>query len=67
MPGDVGLVAGLIHRLVDLFVNEDQLPEIQKRRQLAAIRKEAHAALDREDYAEHRRLVAALRRLSDSP
>ena len=67
MPGDVGLVAGLLHRLVDFFINEDQLPEIRRRRQLAALRKAADEALAKRDRAEHARLVAEFERLSDQP
>jgi hypothetical protein len=67
MPGDVGLVAGLLHRLIDLFVNEDQLPEIRKRRQLAALRRAADEALAKRDLAEHARILDEFRRLSDQP
>lgn len=67
MPGDVGLVASLIHRLVDFFIDEDQLPEIRKRRKLAALRKDADAALAKRDMAEHARLVAEFERVSDQP
>lgn len=65
--GDVGLVANLIHRLVDLFVNEDQLPERLKRRKLAALRKDADAALAKHDMVEHARIVAEFERVSDAP
>ena len=67
MPGDVGLVAGLIHRIIDLVVSEDQLPEIRKRRKLAALRKDANDALDRNDFVAHARLIDELRRLSNEP
>ena len=65
MPGDVGLVAGLIHRIIDLVVSEDQLPEIRKRRKLAALRKDANDALDKNDFVAHARYVDELRRLSN--
>ena len=65
MPGDVGLVAGLIHRIIDLVVSEDQLPEIRKRRKLAALRKDANDALDRNDFVEHARCIDELRRMSN--
>lgn len=61
--GDVGLVANLIHRMVDLFVNEDQLPEIRKRRELAALKKECRDALVRNDWAA---LAVATQRLRDA-
>lgn len=67
MPGDVGIVAALLHRLVDLFVNEDQLPEIRKRRKLAALRKDADAALAKRDLAEHARIMAEFQRIADAP
>ena len=65
MPGDVGLVAGLIHRIIDLVVSEDQLPEIRKRRKLAALRKDANDALDKNDFVAHARYIDELRRLSN--
>lgn len=67
MPGDVGLVAGLIHRLVDLFVNEDELPEIRKRRQVRTLHAEATRAFKAGDRVRHRQLLDELLRLSDAP
>ena len=67
MPGDVGLVAGLIHRLVEFFVNEDELPEIRKRRQVRALHAEANRAFKAGDRVRHRQLLDELLRLSDAP
>jgi hypothetical protein len=61
MPGWGGfaeLVAGF-------FLPKEGLAAFLKRRQLAALRKEANDALDRNDFVEHARLIAELRRVSD--
>lgn len=62
-----GMIARLVERIIDFFVNEDQLPEIRKRRALRALHMEALNALDRGDLAEYRRLSDELRVLSDAP
>jgi hypothetical protein len=74
MPGDVGLVAGLIHRLVSLFVNEHELPEILHRRtgdKLAAEAQATYKAWRKHPTAETRmkrdEALAALVRWSNTP
>lgn len=70
MPGEIqgaGMIASLIERVIDLFVNEDQLPEIRKRRQLRRLHDEARKALDRGDLVEYRRLSDELRVRADAP
>jgi len=62
-----GYWAKLADSVLSFFVDENKLPEIRKRRQLAALRKDAKDALDRNDWVEHRRILAELERLSDQP
>lgn len=64
MPGDIGAVATLLNTLAKWGLSEDGYAEWSKRRQLAALRKEAHAALDKGDLTEHRRLIDELVRMS---
>lgn len=66
MPGDVGLVASLIQRVIELVVDEDQLPEIRKRWELKRLHKEAVRALDRGDLDEYRRVRAEFERVSNA-
>jgi hypothetical protein len=73
MFNNAGLIASLIHRLVDLFVNEDQLPERLKRREGDKLEAAFHAAYRewrRAPTAENRRkrdeALATLRRWADA-
>lgn len=63
----VGAVATLLNTVASWLLNEDGYKEFAKRRQLAKLRKDARDALDRNDWAEHRRIVAELERVSDAP
>lgn len=65
--GDVGAVATVLNTVAAWFMSEDGYAEWNKRRKLASLRKQAKAALDKNDWAEHRRIVAVLKRLSDAP
>lgn len=67
MPGDVGAVATLLNTVASWFMSEDGYAEFAKRRQLAALRKDADAALEKNDFVEHARVVDELRRLSSKP
>ena len=67
MPGDVGAVATVINTVASWFMNEDGYAEFKKRRKLASLRQAAAKALAANDWPEHRRLVAELKRLSDEP
>jgi uncharacterized protein YjiS (DUF1127 family) len=66
MPGNIGMVAGLVHRLIDLFINENELPEIRKRRELKRLHKEALHALGRGDLVGYRRVCDELERVSNA-
>jgi hypothetical protein len=63
--GDVGAVATLINTVASWFMSPDGYASFSKRQKLAALRKEVNDALDRNDFVEHARLLAELRRLSD--
>jgi hypothetical protein len=63
----VGAVATFLNTLAGWLLSEDGYKEVVKRRQLAKLRKDARNALDRNDWAEHRRLVAELERVSSAP
>lgn len=63
MLGTVGPIAELLTKLVDLFTNEDKLPELRKRRELAKLRKDCEDALRRNDWPG---LAAATQRLRDA-
>ena len=70
MPGEVqaaGFFAKLADTIIHLVVDEDKLPEILKRRALAAKKKEVRNALANHDWVELRRLTDELERLSNSP
>lgn len=67
MNGDVGAVATVINTFASWFLSEDGYAEFSKRRKLAALRAQAKAALDQNNWAEHRRLVSELERVSDAP
>lgn len=70
MPGELqgaGMIASLIERVIDLFVNEDQLPAIRKARAMKKLNQEAWNALERGDRLEYRRLRDELERLSNAP
>ncbi len=67
MPGDVGAVATLLNTVASWFMSEDGYAEFTKRRQLAALRQKADAALANHDMAEHARILAEYERLSDQP
>lgn len=67
MPGDVGLVAGLVKEVFTFFAGEDGYAEFKRRRELAALRLQAADALQRHDWDALRERVAALKRLSDKP
>ena len=51
MPASVGIVAKLLETLVTKFLDEDQIPELLKRRKLANLKKECQNALARNDWA----------------
>lgn len=63
MFSTVGSIAELLTKLVDLFVNEDKLPEIRKRRELAKLRKDCQDALRNNDWPG---LTVAVQRLRDA-
>lgn len=72
--GDVGFVASLIHRIIDLVVDEDQLPEILKQREgnrLSKAFQDAHREWRRFPTADSKRkrdeALAALTRWADAP
>ena len=67
MPGDIGAVATVVNTLASWLMSEDGYAEFSKRRKLASLRQQARDALDRNNWVEHRRLVAELKRLSDAP
>jgi cobalamin biosynthesis protein CobD/CbiB len=67
MPGDIGAVATLLNTLAKWGLSEDGYAQWSKRRQLAALRQEAHAALEKGDLTEHRRLVSELERVQSAP
>lgn len=67
MPGDVGLVAGLIQRLISLVVDEDQLPQMRKRWQLASKKEEARRALLDNRFDDAAAHIRELRDLSSKP
>jgi len=67
MMGDVGAVATVINTVASWFMSEDGYAEWSKRRKLASLRSEAAKALAQNDWPEHRRIVAELKRLSDKP
>ena len=63
----VGPVAKLLTPLMQWILREDGYREWAMRRQLAALRKDAKDALDRNDWVELRRATRALERLSNAP
>jgi hypothetical protein len=65
MPGDVGLVAKVVDTVFKFFTSEDGYAEFSKRRKLAALRKDANNALDRNDFVAHARIIDELRRVSN--
>lgn len=67
MPGDIGAVATLLNTVASWFMSEDGYAAFRKRRQLAALREQADAALAKRDMAEHARIVAELERLANAP
>lgn len=62
MPGEVGLVAKLLETLVSKFLDEDQIPELLKRRKLASLKENCRRALIDNDFP---RLAIAVERLRD--
>lgn len=67
MPGEVGIVAKLLETLVTKFLDEDQIPELLKRRKLAAKKEECRRALIDNRFDDLRRLTDELRTLADKP
>jgi len=67
MPGDVGLVAELLTTVAKWAMSEDGYRQWSKEKALAKKRKEAHHALEANDYVTLRRLVSELRDLEDKP
>ena len=63
MPGDVGLVAKVIETIVNKFLDEDQIPELLKRRKLRALKEECRRALIDNDWD---RLKSATEQLRDT-
>lgn len=64
MAGDAGLVAKAIETLFSWFVSEDGFKEVQKRRALAAKKKECLNALHARRWDELRRCTDEYERLS---
>jgi hypothetical protein len=64
MPGDVGLVAGLVKEVFTFFAGEDGYAEFKRRQELAAIKAKAADALKRGDWDALRVHTAELERLS---
>lgn len=70
MPGELagaGLIAKLVETLVNKFIDEDQIPELMKRRKLAALKKECQDALVRNDWVALADATARLRDLATKP
>ena len=67
MPASIGIVAKLLETLVTKFLDEDQIPELLKRRKLAAKKEECRRALIDNDFARLRVLTDELRTLADKP
>ncbi len=67
MPGDVGLVAKVIETLVNKFLDEDQIPELLKRRKLAGLKKECQDALLRNDWVALADATTRLRDFASKP
>ena len=67
MPGDVGLVAKLVETILGAFLNEDQIPELIKRRKLKAAKEECRRALIDNDFVALAAAVERLRDLSSKP
>ena len=68
MPGELqaaGAIAKLADTIASWWMSEDGYGEWKKRRQLAALREKAKAALDRHDWATLRTVTAELKRLSE--
>ena len=63
MPGDVGLVAKVIETIINKFLDEDQIPELLKRRKLRALKEECRRALIDNDWD---RLKSATEQLRDT-
>ena len=70
MPGElqaVGAIAKLADTVASWLMSEDGYGEWKKRRQLAALREKAKAALDRHDWSALRDATSELRRLAEKP
>lgn len=74
MVGLIEAALKLVHRGIDLFVNEDQLPEIRNRREGDRLEKafrQAHREWRRSPTPENKKVrdeaLAALNRWSDRP
>ena len=67
MPASIGIVAKLLETLVTKFLDEDQIPELLKRRKLSNLKKECADALARNDWAALADATARLRDLSAKP
>ena len=63
MPGfAAGPIASVIEKIIGLVFDEDQLPELLKRRKLASAKEDCRRALIDNDFA---RLAACVERLRD--
>lgn len=67
MAGTVGAVATVINTVAAWVLGEDGYAEWNKRRKLAALRKQAQEELARHDFAALRITVRELKRLSNAP
>ena len=67
MAGSVGLVAKVLETLISKFLDEDQIPELLKRRKLAAKKEECRRALIDNRFDDLRRLTDELRELASKP
>ncbi len=63
MPGTVGPVATLLNTVASWLMSEDGYAEFKKKRELAALKKECHDALARNDWPA---LAVATQRLRDA-
>ena len=63
----IGPIASLIEKLIGFVVDEDQLPEILKRRKLATLKEECRKALIDNDWDALRKATQELERIATAP
>lgn len=67
MLGDIGLVSRAVEAIFSAFIQEDQIPEVLKRRKLKALKEECHDALARNDFAALHDATTRLRDAASKP